>query len=136
VTTAWTDDEYGRVARALLYPSSRTFVVTFGFEPDSIPIGWQLDTRIARLNAAAKAEALKLADLINKLRLEMIEASTSCPEVQGVGNIKRDVMAGLRIRRSGIDEALALLETRVDWHRNPNAENAGAAGGMNGTWCP
>lgn len=135
MATVWTDDEYGRVARALLYPSSRTFVVVAGFEPDSIPIGWQLDKRLERLSPSAKTEALKLADKILKLREALVDASTSCPEVGAVGNVKRDVQAGLIARQKGIDVAVGLLASAVDWHVNPNAEDV-EVGGVNGTWCP
>lgn len=135
MASAWTDDEYGRVATALLYPSSRTFVVVAGFEPDSVPIGWQLDTRLSRLSSTAKAEVLTLADKVKTLRAAVIDAGSSCPEVSAVGTVKRDVMAGIRARRASLDEAVALLESLVDWHRNPNS-NAPGVGGINGTCSP
>lgn len=138
--TSWTDEEYGTVAKALLYPGSRKAVIVSGYS-GSVPIAWQLDGRLQQLDEATKAEALTLARQIQAGEAALwAGAFGGCNGGRGavlqVGDIKLDPRLGRTERESLLQRARELLAALVDFCVNPNRPGLAAGGGLNGGWSP
>jgi hypothetical protein len=146
MTTSWLDDEYGRVATALLYPSSRRTVVVHGdFASSSSPIAYQLLGHIVELSEAAKAQALALADQINAAETRLLgQALGDCGSggsdlaVTRVSDITLDPRQGIALTQRLIARARARLSALVDFPVNVASDLAdgGGGGGINGNWRP
>lgn len=130
-TTAWSDDEYGRVAVALLYPAYRRAVVTVGYAAATDQLNYVLDAKLTVLSATQKAIVLSLADQINADEQSYQDAAKDVPEVTKVGEIGRDVEKGLQRRREALAVARARLARQVDHVVNPYAEDILTGGASN-----
>lgn len=135
--TSWTDDEYARVAMALLYPPSRTTTVLIAFAAATSQLGYALDAKLQQLSPTAKGHVLELADGILAAVREKHESVGGCgtPDVIRVGDIQRDPRAGQQLRASEIDAMRAELALLTDHYVNPRAAGATSGGGINGSWC-
>lgn len=134
-TTAWSDEEYARVAKALLWPPFRRAVVTIGYVSATDQLNYALDAKLKQLGPADKVEALTLADRILVANLAYEDAVLVAPEVTRVGEISRDMKAGLEQRLGVIREMRARLSALVDHPVNPKADPAlNEGGGANATW--
>lgn len=140
--TSWTDDEYGLVAKALLYPGSRVAAVVSGYS-GAVPVAWQLDGRLQQLSEGAKQDALTLARQIqageDALFAGAFGGTGGCAgagrgAVLQVGDIKLDPRLGRTERESLLSRARERLAALVDFCINPNRTGLGAGGGVNGTW--
>lgn len=141
---AWTDQEYAEVAEALLWPVSRSNVLTIGPTPAYL-YGAHLDARLQQLDAISKARALELARQVRAIEDKRIAEVTgtggSCGsdiDIVQVGDIRFDHST----RQQRTDSMLGTLRGRlaalVDFWINPNAGGAGGggAGSISGTWRP
>jgi len=127
--TTWSDDEYGRVARALLYPASRTAVVIQGYSGSSQPIAWQLDGRLQQVTPPAKTEALALADRILTQEQAYEDAIGIPPDVRGVGDIKLEAKYGLQTREIVMRRMRARLALLIDFKVNEVGDDMLGGGG-------
>ncbi len=134
MTTTWTDSEYARVARALLYPLSKTATVIQGGVKLTTYLRSALDAPLQLLDEQEKQDCLVLADKIEQKMLEKFD-SLQAPDVTQVGDIKRDPMLGLNAQQSVIAEMRALLSSRVNFPVNVVGAGPGASS-INATWCP
>lgn len=140
--TSWTDDEYGVVAVALLYPGSRVAAVVSGYS-GSVPVAWQLDGRLQQLNESAKQAALTLARQIqgaeDALLGGLLGGAGGCGggsrgAILKVGDITLDPRLGRTERESLIERARQRLAALVDFVVNPARPGLAAGGSINGTW--
>jgi hypothetical protein len=142
--SSWTDPEYALVAKALLYPGSRTVAVISGYS-GSVPVAWQLDGRLAQLDPSAKEDALLLARQIQVAEDRLLAgalggAGGSCGAGRGailqVDSIRFDPRLGRTETEALIARARERLAALVDFVINPNRTGLGAGGGVGGTWSP
>lgn len=134
----FSDDEYGRVARALLFPPYRKQVVGIGFMFGVDQLGYALDAKLQQLSESAKADVLALADRILTAVREKHDAVTGCgtPDVTRVGEIQKNAQFGQQVRAREIDDMRAELALLTDHYVNPRAAGSSVGGGINGTWTP
>lgn len=136
MTTSWTDEEYGRVAAALLWPRSRLSTVVLAPLSPAVQIAFLLGPRLEGLDLQAKTDALTLADSILQAEAQRDVAAAKSPHVTQVGDIRLDARLGQSVRAQSIEERRDRLASRVDFYVNPSAVRLGAAGGINATWSP
>lgn len=140
--TSWTDEEYGLVAAALLYPGSRVAAVVSGYS-GAVPIAWQLDGRLQQLSESAKQQALHLARQIQAGEAALAESilggAGGCAGGRGavlqVGDIRLDPRLGRSEKETMLQRLRARLAALVDFEINPNRPDLAGGGGINGRWC-
>jgi hypothetical protein len=137
-TTSWSDEEYGAVAKALLYPGSRVAAVVVGYS-GAVPIAWQLDGRLQQLDPATKADALTLARQIQAGEDALLAGALGgCGSNRGavlqVGDIRLDPRLGRTEREALLDRARERLAALVDFCVNPDRPSLGGGGGVQGRW--
>lgn len=135
--TTWTDEQFGLVSSALLYPAARVAVVRSGYSP-SVEWAWALDAQLTVLGEATKAESLQMAQEIkNAERQLMKQALGGCGGssdlgITRVGDIQMDPRQAVALTRELIARYRALLSALVDFPVNPASDLAGGMGGING----
>lgn len=138
-TTSWSNEEYGAVAKALLYPGSRVAAVVVGYS-GAVPVAWQLDGRLQQLDEVTKVEALNLARQIQAGEDALFSAvfggcgGSSRGAVLQVGDIRLDPRLGRTEREALLDRARERLAALVDFCVNPNRPGVTAGGGVSGRW--
>ena len=135
VTTSWTDDEYARVARALLYPAFRHTTAVAGWMRSADQLSFTLDTILQQLTPDAKADALVQADRIAQDSADYFGAAKKAPHVTKVGDISLDARQGLELRAQAVESQRDQLANAINYVVNPSGSRLDS-GGMNGTWSP
>lgn len=144
--TPWSQDEYQRVARALLYPlsSSPQFPSDyFSADPELGFVVGGLLFRLQTVRAEVKPTILTLANKVNTAHDAFLEqASGDCANLDllGVGNVKRDPKGGLSLRAKLIEAMRERLASSIPIEICPWSSAArlteffGSA--ISGTWAP
>ncbi len=136
--TAWTDEEYATVAEALLWPLSRTAVLTYGLTP-SYFYGRDLDARLQQLTEISKARALELARQVRAIEdkriAEVMGGAGSCGsdlDIVKVGDITFDRSQSQMRTDSVLGTLRGRLAAVVDYFINPGQGGAASnVGGIN-----
>ena len=135
--TPWTDAEYARVARALLYPvrQQARFSAEYFGSHSQIPLS--LGFVLQDIAVEQKPTILAMADSVEADQLEYFRSAKKSPQVSQVGSIKLDVGRGLQVRAQAIEAQRDVLASRIPFDVNPDATRlTGGGGGMNATWSP
>lgn len=132
----WTDEEYARVATALLYPGYQPTFLSVGFTPEEFHMTRLLRVALDQLPDSSKAEVLAYADRVKTLNLGLIEKGDPA-QVDGVKKVDRIEFFELAQQRGdverSVDLARGLLSSVLGVPVNESRLANTRGGGINGT---
>lgn len=132
MSTAWTTEEYGRVARALLYPLARVLTQTNGYLAFSQNA--QLFAQLGDLDQSAKDVILRSADCLIADIENYYVAAAKNPNIARVGDIVFGNDEGLKVRARSIESRRDELSNMAGIAINPDARRLTAGASVNATW--
>jgi len=134
VSTAWTEDEYARIATALLYPAYRRVQITYGHQLDN-SYEYALNAKLEAMPERGKEGALALADQIQELEADLIRSTTNGEGVRKVDRIEFFTLAEQRAERErNLERTRMRLSALIDHPVNPTP-GLTTAGGINASVC-
>lgn len=142
MATTWNDEEYARVAIALLYPGHRPTFLPVGVSVLVFQLVRKLSAALEQLPEIVKGRVLDLCGEIEALERDLSGVDSSIaglqdPSVLRVDKITLDPTAGLRIRAEQVARVRARLVGLVGVPVNPESDLSGSseAGGINASIC-
>lgn len=125
MATAWTDDEYARVATALLYPAYRRAQVTHAWQLDN-SFEYALLAKLEAVPEGAKAGALALADKIALKEDSLADGDNSPAASDNIKKVDRIEFFEPHLARREAEKTISRLRARlsalIDHPVNPNYE--------------
>lgn len=134
MSTVWTDDEYARIATALLYPAYRRVQITYGHQLDN-SYEYALNAKLEAMPERGKNVALALADQIQELEADLIQSTTNGEGVKKVDRIEFFTLAEQRSERErNLERTRMRLSALIDHPVNPTP-GLTSASGINSAVC-
>lgn len=137
MSTAWTTEEYGRVARALLYPLARVLTRTNGYL--AFAQNAELFAQLEQLDQSAKDVILAAADRLIASTSDYYAAASRNPNIERVGDIVFGNKGGMEVRAHAIEAMRNELANMAGIPINPDGCRVSGGPSMNATWttlCP